>query len=188
MSIDVYEKIRMFSILKKIREQNKQNNKKENYLPILKAAKKFYRNPIPESVIQLFYDEPEKFFASYKILLSNTSLYDISRISIFMHYFNVLYTYENSKTYEKYFDIFFKEFAKYLSKKDYFSSETPIHKLIKLKNKKFVFAILGRLKAINALNEELLLIKDGNNKNCYDIMIDEIIYEKNKIIERNELY
>ena len=60
--------------------------------------KEFYRifnitrkRQIKNSVINLLYEEPEKFFVKNKNLLKDTSYYDISGNSIFAHYFNNLY-------------------------------------------------------------------------------------------------
>ena len=104
---------------------------------LYRFIKRKMKRPIKESVIQKFYDEPEQFFSSFKRDLNNTSLYDISGNSIFVHYFNVLNSEQNAKSdiYEKNFNIFFKELGKDLSIQDS-CLDTPLHKLAKFKNKK----------------------------------------------------
>ena len=84
---------------------------------LYRYIKRKIKKPIKESVIQQFYDEPEKFFSSFKNDLTNTSLYDISDNSIFAHYFNVLNLKQNSENniddiYEKKFPIFFQRIRK----------------------------------------------------------------------------
>ena len=121
-------------------------------------------HPIPDDVIQLFYDSPEQFFASFERLLENTTFYEDGGNSIFVHYFYVLHDlYKNNSgeiednIYEKNFNSFFSKEAKYLSIQD-FSFETPLHKLAKFRDKKFFLKICKKLKDINVLTEELLLI------------------------------
>ena len=129
-------------VKEKIKSDIKKGIDKHNLLKSIKSIKK---KPISPKVLELFYEEPTKFFEDYKQLLEKTSLFDSAGISIFMHYFYVLYNYRhkirfkrnvNFEIYENNFDSFFKEEGKYLSIQD-FSLETPLHKLAKLKNKKF---------------------------------------------------
>ena len=118
--------------------QNNSNNKKSFFL-ILKNIKKFIKTPIPNSVIEIFYDDPKTFFVNSQTLLKNTSLYDISGNSIFIHYFNALYNINNPNYnyYENYFPTFFGAFGQFMSMQDE-ALETPVHKLlVKFKNKKF---------------------------------------------------
>ena len=56
-----------------------------------KIFNKTRKKPIKNSVINILYEDPEKFFSEYKILLKDTSNYDISGNSVFAHYFNILY-------------------------------------------------------------------------------------------------
>ena len=167
---------------------NKNNYNNRNIVKLYKHIKNYLKNPIPESVIQLFYEDPEIFFLSFKNYLSNTSLYDISGNSIFAHYFNVLYSKLNTDMYEKNFGIFFKEFSKDLTMQDSYL-DTPLHKLAKFKNKSLFLEICQKLYDIRILNEELLTIKNVEAKSCYDIIIDDIINNKKKIIQNNfQLY
>ena len=146
------------------------------------------RKPIPDSAIQLFYDNPVQFFSSSKILLANTSFYDNSGNSIFAHYFNVLNSKNNrrfeTEIYEKNFANFFKGFINELTFQDY-GLDTPLHKLAKFKNKIFFLEICQKLYDLGILNEELLTIKNVDSKSCYDIIIDDIIENKKKIIQNN---
>ena len=153
---------------------------------LYKHIKKYIKKPIRESVIQQFYEEPEQFFSSFKNNLNNTSLYDISGNSIFVHYFNVLDSKQKSKDnldiYEKNFQIFFKELGKYLSMQDS-CLDTPLHKLAKFKNKNLFFDICQKLYDIGVLSEELLKIKNAEEKSCYDLIIQDISENKKKIIQ-----
>ena len=145
------------------------------------------RKIIPNSTISLFYDDPKRFFSTFKNLLSANSLFDFNGTSIFEHYFYILFTKKHSEfqidIYEKNFDNFFKEFGQYLSIKDEVF-DTPLHKLlIKFKNKKLFFEICKKLKDIGVLNEKLLTSENAYFKSCYNIIVDEIILNKRKIIE-----
>ena len=153
---------------------------------LYRFIKRKIKRSIKESVIQYFYDDPEQFFSSYKRDLNNTSLYDISGNSIFAHYFNVLNSEQNAKSdiYEKNFNIFFKELGKDLSIQDS-CLDTPLHKLAKFKNKNLFFDICQKLKNIGVLNEELLTIKNVDEKSCYDLIIEDILENKQKIIQNN---
>ena len=156
---------------------------------LYRYIKRKVKNPIKESVIQQFYDEPEKFFSSFKNDLTNTSLYDISDNSIFAHYFNVLNLKQKSENntddiYEKKFPIFFKEFGKDLNIQDS-CMETPLHKLAKFKNKKLFFDICIKLNDIGVLNEKLLTFQNIEGKSCYDIILEDIFEKKKKIIQNN---
>ena len=161
----------------------------------IKKIKKFFKPPISQDIIKLFYENPNEFFNSYEQLIENTSFYDDGGNSIFAHYFYVLhdlYKYKKSKIkdniYEKNFNSFFQKEAKYLSIQD-FSFETPLHKLVKFNNKIFFFEICKKLKDINVLNEELLLINNVEGKSCFDHIIKEIIENTNKIIKKDfEIY
>ena len=152
-------------------------------------------HPIPDDVIQLFYDSPEQFFASFERLLENTTFYEDGGNSIFVHYFYVLHDlYKNNSgeiednIYEKNFNSFFSKEAKYLSIQD-FSFETPLHKLAKFRDKKFFLKICKKLKDINVLTEELLLINNINGISCFDYYLQEIREKKNKIIKNDfEIY
>ena len=139
-------------------------------------------------IILLFHNNPKYFFDSYNRILELSSPYDDTGNSIFIHYFYVLYDLYKNKSdkiadniYEKNFNYFFQNKAKYLSVQDY-SLETSLHKLAKFRDKKFFLKICEKLKAINILDEELLLIKDLNEKSCFDYILEEINVNKNKII------
>ena len=109
---------------------------------LYKHIKNKLKRPIPESVIQQFYEEPEKFFSSFEGTINNTSLYDISGNSIFAHYFNVLNLKKkgkfNNDIYEKKFEDFFNVFSIDLYIQDS-CLDTPLHKIAKFKNKNLFF-------------------------------------------------
>ena len=170
--------------------ENKPKQKKE-IIKIFSKIKKHLHPPISNDTIQLFYENPKEFFSSYEKLLENTSFYDDGGNSIFIHYFYVIHDlyYDksakiNDSIYEKNFTGFFRNEAKYLSIQD-FSLETPLHKLAKLRNKNFFLNICKKLKDINVLSEELLLINNINGESCYDYIFKEIKENKNKIIKNN---
>ena len=160
----------------------------QNLFNFLSSFPKISEKKIPNKVIQLFYDNPEKFFSSYKILLANTSLYDNCGNSIFTLYFEILNSNNKKENvveiYEKNFENFFKEFGKELTNQDY-ALETSLHKLAKLRNKNLFFKICQKLHDIDILSEELLSIKNVGNKSCYDLIIDDIIENKKKIVQNN---
>ena len=155
---------------------------------LYKHIKNKLKRPIPESVIQQFYEEPEKFFSSFERTINNTSLYDISGNSIFAHYFNVLNLKKkgkfNNDIYEKKFEDFFNVFSKDLYMQDS-CLDTPLHKIAKFKNKNLFLEICQKLYDIRHLDEELLKIKNIDGKSCYDFIIDDILENKKKIIQNN---
>ena len=149
---------------------------------------------IPPNAIELFYNVPSHFFDIHTSLLNDTSYYDDSGISIFAHYFNVLHliskneNYLYSDIYKSNFDSFFREYGKYLAIQD-ISLETPLHKIIKMRNKNFFLEIYRKLKNINVINDKIIGIKDINDVSCFDIIINDIIINRDKIIKNNfELY
>ena len=153
--------------------------------------KKYEKPPISNDLINLFYENPNEFFASYEQSLDNTSFYDDSGISIFAHYFHILYdSYQknggqnNDNIYENNFNAFFQKEQKFLGIQDY-ALETPLHKLAKFRNKKFFFHICKKLKEIDVLKEELLLINNINDESCLTYILQDIKYNKYKIIQKN---
>ena len=175
----------------KIKQLENKPKRKKEIIKIFSKIKKYCYPPISNDTIQLFYENPQEFFSSYEKLLENTSFYDDGGNSIFIHYFYVIHELYNDKSaeisdsiYEKNFTGFFRNEAKYLSIQD-FSLETPLHKLAKLRNKNFFLNICKKLKDINVLSEELLLINNINGESCYDYIFKEIKENKNKIIKNN---
>ena len=174
---------------------NKGNNKRE----IIRAIKKIKKKPIKKNIIKLFYEEPTKFFQEYKNL-DKISFYDSAGVSIFTHYFYILYEYYKYKydfqhlrykyqfdIYEKNFDEFFKENGKYLLIQD-FSLDTPLHKVARLRDKNFFLSIYQRLKKINVLKEEILLIKNINDENCFNYILNEAELKKDLTKDNFGLY
>ena len=183
--------------LKKIHKYNKkiinyletESVHKKSPLQILRNIKKFYQKEIPNSVIISFYEDPKSFFANYKTLLLNTSLFDISGHSIFVHYFNVLNNNNtnpnNNNYYENYFSAFIGDFREYLYIQDDIL-DTPLHKLVKQRNKKLFLKIFKKLFDLGF--EDLLYIKNEKNEDCFNIMINYILNNKRKILNEFELY
>ena len=183
--------------LKKIHKYNKkiinyletESVHKKSPLQILRNIKKFYQKEIPNSVIISFYEDPKSFFANYKTLLLNTSLFDISGHSIFVHYFNVLNNNNtnpnNNNYYENYFSAFIGDFREYLYIQDDIL-DTPLHKLVKQRNKKLFLKIFKKLFDLGF--EDLLYIKNEKNEDCFNIMINYILNNKSKILNEFELY
>ena len=173
--------------LKKIHKYNKkiinyletESVHKKSPLQILRNIKKFYQKEIPNSVIISFYEDPKSFFANYKTLLLNTSLFDISGHSIFVHYFNVLNNNNtnpnNNNYYENYFSAFIGDFREYLYIQDDIL-DTPLHKLVKQRNKKLFLKIFKKLFDLGF--EDLLYIKNEKNEDCFNIMINYILIKE----------
>ena len=191
-------------VLKKIHKLDKNEEKKKKSLvekgsnkkTLFKKIKKLKKIPLPQNVIDLFYDQPTQFFTEFKSLLENTSLFDYTNTSIFMHYFNILYNQykhqndnqekkydSNYEIYEKNFDKFFKEEGKFLSIQD-FTLDTPLHKLARI-DKVFFLKICDKLKKLEVLNQELLTIKNIKEENCYNYIIKEIEEKRNIIINKD---
>ena len=156
-------------------------------LPINEFYKIFNKTrkmPIKNSVINLLYEEPEKFFSKYKTLLKDTSYYDISGNSIFAHYFNILYKeflnakkqkekqkqnlYIKQSIYERNFNLFFKDQKKYLLIQD-IGLDTPLHKLVKFNNKLFFVKIFLKLNELGVVSNELISLVNIDYKNIKDV-------------------
>ena len=64
-----------------------------------------------------------------------------------------------------------------------------MHKLAKFKSKNLFLKSCQKLYDIRILNEELVKIKNLEGKDCYDIIIDDIVENKKKNIQKNfQLY
>ena len=142
----------------------------------------------------LFYNEPKKFFENHKTLLNNTSYYDELGNSIFAHYFNVLYNifinkdYSYSEIYISNFNSFFKFHKNYITIQD-LSLETPLHKIAKFENKIFFITYCNKLRDIDIINEQILLIQNLNKKTCFDFILEELEINRTKFINNNyDLY
>ena len=166
--------------------ENKSTSSKKNF-EVFKYINKHKKPLLPDSLINLFYDSPKKFFALFNQLSLNHSLFDTTGNSIFAHYFDALYirNENNIEIYENNFVTFFQENGHYLSLQDEVG-ETPLHKLVKFKGKKFFFEICEKLFNIKVLNETIISIKNNNKQSCYDIVVDEILRNKKHILEKNE--
>ena len=176
--------------------------KELSIIEFYKIFNKTRKKPIKNSVINILYEDPEKFFSEYKILLKDTSYYDISDNSVFAHYFNILYKkfinanknkqkqnlYIKQSIYEKNFNLFFKDQKKYLLIQD-ISLDTPLHKLVKFNDKLFFLKIFMKLNELGVVTYELLSLKNINEKNICQYIFEEI---KNKykylIINNNNYY
>jgi hypothetical protein len=152
------------------------------------------RKPLLNSVISLFYAEPNKFFSESRKLLENTSYFDNTETSIFAHYFNILYdkhknrnsTTINYSIYESNFDSFFKENEKFLLVQD-INLDTPLTKLAKMRDKSFFREIYQKLKKQNISTDELLLCANVENKSAFSYIVDDIKYNSEKI-QNEEFY
>ena len=169
----------------------KENSKNPlTYLKIIKKLKKLKKQPIPNDIIKLFYDEPKIFFEKHKTILNNTSYFDECDNSIFAHYFNILYLIftknkiSNSQIYLTNFNSFFLFHGKYLSIQD-LALETPLHKIVKLRNKCFFLIYYDKLKEIGVVNEQILLIKNINNESCFDFIFKEMVINRTKLINKH---
>ena len=174
-----------FKYNREIKEYLQKDSTKTKDIPsIYKDIYRHFKKPIPDNVINLFYDNPKNFFMQFKQYLLNTSLFSISGISIFSHYFIALNE-NKEEIYEKNFANFFGEFGKYLDMQDT-GLNTALHYLAKKRNKKFFFEICKKLFNMRLLTEKLLLIENFKKESCYNIIINEIIFNKKNII-KNEL-
>ena len=186
---EILNKLKNFEIknLKDIKQRKKLRK-------ILFKIRKLFKPCISNDTIISFYENPEEFFNSYEELIEKTSFYDELGNSIFIHYFYILYDLykkneiNSDNIYQKNFNNFFTKEAKYLSMQD-FALETPLHKLAKFIDKKFFFFICKKLKEINVLSEDLLLINNMDERSCFSYILQEVKDNKNKIIQTDfELY
>ena len=170
----------------------------EKELSLIEFYKIIYKSknkPIKDSVIDLFYDNPENFFKQHKTFLEKTSFFDSMGNSIFQHYFyillenynlnneknypNKIFTNEKIQIYEKNFSSFFKEHKQYLLIQD-INLDTPLHKIARLNDKRFFVSICKKLNELKILSEELLMTINDKGENICQYIFDEI--KKNYII------
>ena len=156
-------------------------------LEFLNYLKKSKPKLIPNKIIQMFYENPLIFFNNYKTYLKNTSYFDECGFSIFNHYFYILFENKekNKEIYEKNFSEFFTEYKDALLIQDYFL-DTPLHKIVKLNNKKNFLKICEKFNEIGILNEKLLKIKNKDNLSCIDYIINNIRINYLSLIIKNE--
>ena len=164
----------------------------EKELSLIQFYKIIYKSrnkPIKDSIIELFYDNPENFFTNHKTLLEKTSFFDSYGNSIFQHYFyillenyklnnekkypNKIFTNEKIQIYENNFSSFFKEHKKYLLIQD-ICLDTPLHKIARLNDKRFFVNICKKLNELKILNDELLSTKNEKGENICHYIFDEI--------------
>ena len=168
---------------------------KINIKDFIRQSKKRFtkiKKPIGSSMINIFYDSPQKFFTQYKKAIKHSSYFDICGNSIFMHYFYILYEkhklnrkkivindssknkiLSNITIYEKNIDAFLKEHKDNLFIQD-LCLESPLHKIAKLHDKTFFLKIIEKLNILGILNENLLLIKNIKNETCCTYIFEEI--------------
>ena len=184
----------------KEKEDKETNEQKKNVKisDLIKAIKidmkKNKKKVIPHSTIDLFYEKPNFFFNNYKTLLEKTSFYDPCGISIFSHYFYILFEkYKKNKKsinndsldiYDINFNSFFIENKKYLLIQDSFL-DTPLHKIARLRDKTFFLLICQRLIEINILNEEILTIKNKKEESIYHYIVNDISHNYILLINKN---
>ena len=162
------------------------NNKTYKYKK-LKKAMKF----IPNSVIELFYNNPKQFFNESDKLLQNTNYLDDTGNSIFDLYFAMYFDKtNNNKIYKDNFRNFFTQNKKLVID---FSINTFLHKLFANPNKNKFFTIFTKLNEILFLNENLLMKSNYINESCISLMLtytkekSQKLIHKNNIIQFNEI-
>ena len=143
-----------------------------------KILSKTRKKPIPDSIISLFYNDPQKFFLQHKELLNNTSYFDSCGNSIFMHYFYILYEdykINNNEVpiYKQNFDTFFKEHKNYLIVQD-ICLDTALHKISRLKNKTFFIYIFQKLQDLNIINAHFLSLLNVKKETIFHYIFEEI--------------
>ena len=194
-------------------DNNKSSNHK-NYKRDLTAIKKLRKKyklmlrkrkkEVDNSLIYAFYKSPDEFFSQYNTSLKYTSYFDICGNSIFMHYLYILYKdhcfinnissknalsknliLENINVYQNNFIEFFKENKNNLLFLD-ICKETPLHKIAKLQDKTFFFKIIQQLHTSGILNDDLIKIKNNEEKTCCDYIFEEIEYKYEYLVLKNE--
>ena len=176
---------------------NSGKDKVKNILKVLYSARKKF---IPYSVIDLFYTDPSRFFREYNKLLSEFCYLDSLGNPILLHYFYILneeYRQRNNKQinlkncnfeiYKSNFETFIKDNEKLLLIQD-FSLDTPLHKLVKKADKGFFIEIYEKLKRLNLINNEILLVTNLDRESIYNYIFKEIKYNYLKIKDNDFYY
>ena len=176
------------------------NNGKDSVRKILEMLYSARKKPIPDSVINLFYTDPTRFFREYHKLLNDCCFLDSLGNPILVHYFNVLneeYRQRNNKPttlqncnfeiYKSNFETFIKENEKFLLIHD-FSLDTPLHKLVKKPDKGLFIEIYEKLKRLNLINNEILLVTNVDGESIYNYIFKEIKYNYPKIKDNDFYY
>ena len=177
---------------------NKKYKKELDFKKTFRKISKLLKPSISNETIELFYSDPKNFFENSLTLLNNTSYFDELGNSIFTHYFYILYEIfieeknnkrnSNYEIYKSNFSSFFRANKKYITIQD-ICLDTPLHKIAKKRNKIFFLNYYNLLKDINVVNEQMLNIKNIDNKTCFDYIVDEIELNKNKFSRKDfELY
>ena len=165
----------------------------------IQFQKKNQRKNISLSIINLFYEEPNIFFKNHKTYLAKTSFFDCCDISIFSHYFYVLFQDYRAKKKQNYdkksetffeiynnnFNSFFTEYKNNLIIQDCYL-DTAFHKLAKLRDKNFFFEICKRLLDIKIFNNEILSIKNFAEETCFNYIVDDINNNYLSIIKKSD--
>ena len=204
-TIEFFEKYLKFETdaNKEIKSLNKDDMKLKDFIQVFKKLKSIRKKkPISYSVIKTFYEQPEKFFEEYHSTLENSTFFDYAGNSIFYHLFYVLYVdykrrnnigvlNENEKNlnfevYESKFEPFLKEYERYFLLQDVVL-DTPLHKIAKRKDKGFFIELYQKLKKINLISNELLLINNLSNETICTYVLNEIKYNLSKI-KNEEFY
>lgn len=168
--------------------QKKTKEKKQSELKFLKLKLKEKKQKlIPNTIIQIFYDKPQIFFNNYKTYLKNTSYFDNCGFSIFIHYFYILFENKekDKEIYIKNFSQFFTDYKDALIIQDYFL-DTPLHKLAKMRNKKYFLEICDKFNEIGILIEKSLNIKNCEDFTCLDYIVQDINIHFVSLIKKNE--
>ena len=175
---------------------------RKEYKLLLRNRKKEVNN----SLITIFYKSPKEFFSQYNISLKYSSYFDICGNSIFMHYFYILYKdhcfiknissknalsknliSENTNVYHNNFTKFFKEHKKNLIILD-LCKETPLHKIAKFQDKTFFLKIIQQLHNSGILNDNIIKVKNIEEKTCCDYIFEEIENKYKYLVLKNEKY
>ena len=168
--------------------KKKTKEKKQSELKFLKLKLKEKKQKlIPNTIIQIFYDKPQIFFNNYKTYLKNTSYFDNCGFSIFIHYFYILFENKekDKEIYIKNFSQFFTDYKDALIIQDYFL-DTPLHKLAKMRNKKYFLEICDKFNEIGILIEKSLNIKNCEDFTCLDYIVQDINIHFVSLIKKNE--
>ena len=159
---------------------------KNEYRSILKNKKEDVNN----SLIYAFYKSPEEFFSQYNNSLKNTCYFDICGNSIFMHYFYILYkdhcstknTSPKNLTSKNYINVYQNNFIKFFKEHKNnlipfnleIYKETSLHKIARYHDKTFFLKILKELHTSGILNDDLIKVKNIEEKTCCDYIFEEI--------------
>ena len=162
------------------REEKKKNKAKNN-------------NAIPQDIINLLYDQPNKFFETIDSIASliekKNTIMDSCEMNLIIHYLTLLEKNSNvpDNIYAKNFTFFFSKIKNFLNYKSR-NGDTFLHIFTKSSKKAFIISTLTQLIQEDIITLQLLSEKNNEDIIMISYIIDNIKNNYTSIINNDQLY